>query len=186
MVHEAMTKFYDKDVAERSSVNSKNNYTYVAQAICKAFGHDTPLDEMTTPLIAAWQEKMIKSGLAASTANQSTKVLATVLRVAHRKWETLTKLPVFEPVKGEEGDEGKDDKKHRWITVAEEARCCSRASGTCGSSSCSCSARARAGQNLHPKLGQRAEPPKQRTSPRCRSSISRRWAAARRARRAAR
>src|SRR5262249_57422088 len=74
------------------------------------FGKDTPVSHITADRIAAWQAERLASvsrqsgePLAASTINRALAHLRAVLRMAHQRWEVLSKVPHIELEKEKQG-----------------------------------------------------------------------------------
>jgi integrase len=111
----------ERYLAAKARKKSLAEMTRVLEVFKTYFGEETPLSEITASRIAEWEARRLASRsrqtgepLAVASINRPLATLRALLRMAHEKWEVLTKAPHIK-LERERG-------RLRWLTAEEAER----------------------------------------------------------------
>jgi integrase len=123
-LEQTFARFFEAKARKRTLAEDRR----MAEHLMAHFGRVTALRALTSSRIAAYREERLKAGsvtrkdahgrpapLSAASVNRPLALLRSVLRMAHREWEVLPRMPVITLEHEPQG-------RMRWLELAEEAR----------------------------------------------------------------
>ena len=122
-LEQAFARFFEAKTRKRSLAEDRR----MAEHLMEHFGRVTAVRALTSSRIAAYREERLRTGslrrkdehghpapLSAASVNRPLALLRSVLRMAHREWEVLPRMPVIMLEHESQG-------RVRWLELDEEA-----------------------------------------------------------------
>ncbi len=102
-VKDACAGYFTERVLTRRATNMEKTIDAAQsrlKAIGRVFGEETPLAQLTAPLIASWKKRMLEDGLAPATVNRNLEVLRAILNMAKKEWNVIREVPHLALIRG--------------------------------------------------------------------------------------
>jgi integrase len=90
---EAIVKYNETVIIPKGNTVSAKTHQFTFETIGKAFGENTPLEKITSRVIAQYKDEMISSGRAMATVNKHLAFIKAILRRCVRDWHWLREVP---------------------------------------------------------------------------------------------